>query len=189
MTTATAEQTSALVNGADTARIIELATNMSQDESFGQFQFRAQNHWIHGSRSRTSIQGFFAGGKENTDRKQALTVDADQPVYLAGKNTAPNAVEHVLHALTSCLNTTIVAHASVQGILLGEVVIAAEGDMDARGFFGVSDEVDKGYHHIRVNIRVKSPTDVESIKTLAMYSPVYEMVSRSVPVELSITKI
>ena len=189
MSTATAEQPSNLVNGADTARIIELATNMSQDENFGQFQFRAENHWILGSRSRTSIQGFYAGGKENTDRKQALTVDADQPVYLAGKNTAPNAVEYVLHALTSCLNTTIVAHASVQGIILDELDITGKGDMDARGFFGVSSEVDKGYHHIYVSIHVKSPADVETIKTLALYSPVYEMISRAVPVELSITKI
>lgn len=189
MTTATAEQTTPLVNGSDTARIIELATNMSEDENFGQFQFRAQNHWIQGSRSRTSIQGFFAGGEENTDRKQALTVDADQPVYLAGKNTAPNAVEYVLHALTSCLNTTIVAHASVRGIIIDELVISAEGDMDARGFFGVSDEVNKGYNQIRVNIEVSSDADVDTIKTLAMYSPVYEMVSRAVPVELIIKKI
>lgn len=58
MTTATAEQTVPLVNGTDTDRILELAQNMSQDEHFGQFQFRAHNHWIHGSRSRTSIQVF-----------------------------------------------------------------------------------------------------------------------------------
>ena len=189
MTTVTAEKTTPLVNGSDVPRIIELATRMSQDENFGQFQFRAHNHWIHGSRSRTSIQGFFAGGEENTDRKQALTVDADQPVYLAGKNTAPNAVEYVLHALTSCLNTTIVAHASVREIVIEELVISAEGDMDARGFFGVSDQVNKGYKQIRVNIEVKADTDVDTIKTIAMCSPVYEMVSRSVPVELNIRKI
>lgn len=189
MTTATAEKTTSFVNGSDTARIIELATNMGQDENFGQFQFRAQNNWIHGSRSRTSIQDFFAGGEENTDRKQALTVDADQPVFLAGKNTAPNAVEYVLHALTSCLNTTIVAHASVRNIIIDELVISAEGDMDARGFFGVSDEVNRGYNQVRVNIEVRSDADVDTIKSLAMYSPVYEMVSRAVPVELTINKL
>lgn len=188
MSTAIAEKIDNLVNGSDTGRIIELATKMSQDAQFAQFQFRAENHWIYGSRSRTSIQGFFAGGEENTDRKQALSVDADQPVYLAGKNTAPNAVEHLLHALTSCLSTTIVAHASVQGILLDELVIAAQGDMDARGFFGVSDKVNKGYHQIRVNIQVTSDTDVDTVKALAMYSPVYEVISRSVTVDLTITK-
>lgn len=188
MSTATAQQTKPLVNGSDTDRIIELATRMGEDENFGKFRFRAKNDWIHGSRSRTSIQGFFAGGNENTDRKQALTVDADQPVYLAGKNTAPNAVEYVLHALTSCLNTTIVAHASVREIILDELVISAEGEMDARGFFGVSEKVNKGYNHIQVNIEAKTGADVDTIKTLAMFSPVYEMVSRAVPVTLNITK-
>lgn len=189
MSTATAEQTNHLVNGSDTARIVELATHMSQDENFGKFKFRAQNQWIHGSRSRTTIQGFFAGGKENTDRSQALMVDADQPVFLAGKNTAPNAVEHLLHALTSCLSTTLVAHASVQGIVLDDVIVTAEGDMDARGFFGVSDEVNKGYERIRVNMQIKSTANVDTLKTLTMYSPVYEVISRSVPIELTITKI
>ena len=189
MSTATAEMNETLTNGSDTTRIIELATSMSEDKNFGQFQFRAENQWIHGSRSRTSIQGFYAGGQENTDRKQALTLDADQPVFLAGKNTAPNAVEYLLHSLTSCLNTTLVAHASVQGIKLDNVVITAEGDMDARGFFGVSDKVNKGYHHIRVHMQVKSDADIETLTQLAMYSPVYEVVSNSVPIEFKMTKI
>lgn len=116
-------------------------------------------------------------------------MDADQPIFLAGKNTAPNAVEYVLHALTSCLNTTIVAHASVRGIVLDELEISAEGDMDARGFFGISDKVNKGYNRIRVNISVKTDADADTIETLAMYSPVYEMVSRAVPVEMTIVKL
>lgn len=188
MSTVIAEQTTT-VNGVDTGRIIELATMMSKDEAFGQFQFRAKNQWIHGSRSRTSIQNFFAGGRENVDRKQALTVDADQPVFLAGNNTAPNAVEHLLHALTSCLSTTLVAHASVQGINLEQVEISANGDMDARGFFGVTDKVNKGYKHIDVEIRVKGDADADTLKALAMYSPVYEVVSRSVPIELTLIKL
>ena len=116
-----AEKTSPVVNGIDTGHVIELATKMSEDEHYGQFKFRANNHWLHGSRSRTTIQGFYAGGKERNDRKDTLTVDADQPYFLVGENTAPNAVEHLLHSLTSCLSTTLVAHASVQGIELEEV--------------------------------------------------------------------
>lgn len=189
MSTATAQQTSPIVNGVDTGRVIELASKMATDEQFGKFRFRTENRWIHDSRSRSFIQGFFAGGRENTDRQEAFTVDADQPVFLVGKNTAPNAVEYLLHSLTSCLSTTLVAHASVQGIELEDVVISAEGDMDARGFFAVSDDVNRGYEHIRVNIQVKSDADIGTLKALCMYSPVYEVVSRSVPVELKLTKI
>jgi len=182
----TAEQLTPVINGIDTSRIVDLATNMAQDENFGKFRFRAENRWTDGSRSRTSFKDFYAGGDERTERPDALTVDADQPVYLGGQNTAPNAVEHYLGSLVSCLNTTIVAHASAQGITLDEQVISAEGHMDARGFFGVSNEVRRGYNRIVVGIRARASVDEETLRNLASYSPVYEMVSRAIPVELSI---
>ncbi len=185
----TAEQTNHIINGVDAEGVVDLATKIAQDEDYGKFQFRARNHWITGARSRSSIQGFFAGGEENADRKEALLVDADQPFFLGGQNTAPNPVEHLLHALDSCLTVTLVYHAAVQGIHLEAVETSAEGDMNARGFFGISDTVDKGYGKIRVNMRVKSDADVETLTKLAMYSPVYEVISRSVPVDFTLTRI
>ncbi|MEJ2180994.1 MAG: OsmC family protein, partial [Gammaproteobacteria bacterium] len=185
----TAEQTNHIVNGIDTEQVMDVAGKISQNEEFGKFKFRANNHWIGDSRSRTSIQGFFAGGEENTGRREALTVDADQPTFLGGKNTAPNSVEHLLHSLTSCLSTTMVYHASVQGITIDELDISAEGDMNAKGFFGISDKVNRGYERIRVNVHVKSDADIETLTKFAMYSPVYEVVSKAVPVDFNMTKI
>ena len=185
----TAEQINHIVNGVDTDGVMNLATKISQDEDYGKFQFRASNQWVNGARSRSTIRGFFAGGTENTERKEALYVDADQPVFLGGQNTAPNPVEHLLHALDSCLTETLVYHAAVQGIHLEAVNTSAEGDMNARGFFGISENVEKGYRQIRVNMQVKSDEDVDTLTTLAMYSPVYEVISRSVPVEFTLTKI
>ena len=182
----TAEKLDHIVNGVDTDRIVELATNMAQDDNFGKFRFRANNKWINGSRSRTSIKNFYAGNDERTERAQALTVDADQPVFLAGENTAPNAVEHYLNSLVSCMSTTVVAHASVQGITIEALDISAEGEMDARGFFGVSDGVNRGYNNVNVEIRAKTSVDEETLRKLISYSPVYEMVSRAIPVEVNI---
>lgn len=183
----TAEKLDTIINGIDTSRIVDLATNMTQDENFGKFRFRTSNRWIDGSRSRSSFKGFYAGGSERTERPVALTMDSDQPVYLGGRNMAPNAVEHYLGSLASCLNTTIVAHASAQGISLGELDISAEGHMDARGFFGVSDDVRRGYSRIVVDIRARTSADEETIRKLASRSPVYEMVSRAMPVEMTVT--
>jgi len=182
----TAEQTNHLTNGVDTGQVVNLATKISQDEEYGKFIFRASNHWIDGSHSRSSIQGFFAGGKEDSCRIKAHLVDADQPVFLGGENIAPNPVEYLLHALDSCLTVTLVYHASVQGIPLEAVETSSEGDMNARGFFGISDKVNKGYERIRVNMRVKSNADVDTLTKLAMHSPVYEMVSKAVPVEFKL---
>ena len=190
MSTATqTEQANQVINGVDTDQVMDLAGNMQQDEDYGKFKFRATNNWIDGAHSRSTIQGFFAGGEEDSGREAPHYIDADQPYFLAGENKAPNPVEYVLHALNSCLTVTLVSHAAVQGIELEEVETSSEGDMDARGFFGVSDEVNKGYERIRVNMRVKSDADVDTLTKLAMYSPVYEMVSKSVPVDFTMTKI
>lgn len=185
----TAEQTDDYINGVDAVEVVNLATKISQDEDFGKFTFRARNQWINGARSRSSIQGFFAGGTEIDERKQALYVDADQPYFLGGENTAPNPVEHLLHALDSCLTVTLVSHAAVQGIHLETVETSSEGDMNARGFFGVSEQVNKGYEQIRVVMRVKSDADVETLTKLAMYSPVYEVISKAVPIDFVLTKL
>jgi len=184
----TAEQTNHIVNGVDTDSVVNLATKIAQDEEYGKFKFRANNRWINGALSRSSFQGFFAGGTENTERKEALYVDADQPEFLGGQNTAPNPVEYLLHALTSCLTVTLVSHAAVQRIHLENVETSAEGDMNARGFFGISEQVSKGYKQIRVNMRVISDADVETLTKLAMYSPVYEVISKAVPVDFNLTK-
>jgi len=183
----TAEKRDHTLNGIDIDRIVELATTMSQDNEFGKFRFRADNKWIKGSRSRTTIKDFYAGNDKRTEREQVLTVDTDQPVFLAGKNTAPNAVEHYLNSLVSCITTTIVPHASVQGILINKLDVSAEGEMDARGFFGVSDEVNRGYNKINVDIRARTSTDEETLRKLISYSPVYEMVSKAIPVKVNIT--
>jgi hypothetical protein len=60
--------------------------------------------------------------------------------------------------------------------------------MNVRGYFGISDDVNRGYERIRVNMQVKSDADVDTLTALAMYSPVYEVVSRSVPVDFNMTK-
>jgi len=185
----TAEKTNHIINGINTEAVVGLAAKISQDEDYGKFKFRSTNQWINGNRSRSSFQGFFAGGEERTERKEPLYVDADQPVFLNGQNTAPNAVEHLLHALNSCLSFTLVSHASVQGIHLDAVETSSEGDMDARGLFGISDKVNKGYSKIRVHMQVKSDADVETLTEMAMFSPVYELVSRGVSVDFKMTKI
>ena len=96
-------------------------------------------------------------------------------------------MEYVLHALTTCLTGTPVYHAAVRGIEIEAVESSYTGDMDVRGLFGLSDDVRKGFNKVTVNMRVKSKASAEDLTELAMYSPVYDMVSRSLPVEFKLT--
>jgi hypothetical protein len=87
------------------------------------------------------------------------------------------------------MTTTMVYHAAVRGIKLEEVESELEGDLDLRGFFGISDEVRPGYQEIRVNFKVKTDAEnLETLKELIKLSPVYDVVSSGTRVNVQIEK-
>jgi uncharacterized OsmC-like protein len=96
-------------------------------------------------------------------------------------------MEYLLHALATCLTGTLVYHAAVRGIEIEAVESSYTGDMDVRGLFGLSDDVRKGFNKVTVNMRVKSEASAEELTELALHSPVYDVVSRSLPVEFTLT--
>ena len=85
-----------------------------------------------------------------------------------------------------CVTTSIVAHSAARGIRIDAVQSELEGDLDVRGFLGMSPTVRKGYQAIRMHMRIKTEGSAELLRQLADYSPVYDVVSRSVPVDLKI---
>src|SRR4051812_30216828 len=99
-------QTTNLVNGVDVDRLGATIDHITADPALANFQFRARNHWIDGGHSRTEIKDFYGAGKEDTSRTSPFTVDTDEPQVLLGTDSAPNAGEHLLHALASCIAGT-----------------------------------------------------------------------------------
>jgi uncharacterized OsmC-like protein len=176
-----------MTNGVDVGQIMGVIGAIEEDSGYARFQWRATNQWISGGLSRSRIKEFFAGNSEDTTRKEAFTLDADEPTIAAGQNSAPNSMEYVLHALATCLTGTLVSHAAVRGIEIEAVESSYAGDMDVRGLFGLADDVRKGFNKVTVNMRVKSDASAEELTELALYSPVYEMLSRSLPVEFTLT--
>ena len=182
-------RTNNTVNGIDVDQVMSVIGEIENDTTFGVCQFRANNQWIDGGINRSEIQDYFIGGKEDDSRTQSFVLTADEPPLLAGSDAAPNPVEYVLHALAACLTTTMVAHAAVRGIVINHVESQLEGDIDLRGFLGISQSVRKGYQAVRVTFKVDSDADVETLKELAMFSPVYDIVSNSLPVELVVESV
>jgi uncharacterized OsmC-like protein len=188
MTTSSAtKQKKEKTNGVDVDQVMDVIGAIEADPGYAKFQWRATNQWINGGLSRSRIKDFFAGNAEDTTREEAFTLDADEPTIAAGQNSAPNSMEYVLHALATCLTGTLVYHAAVRGIRIEAVESSYKGDMDVRGLFGLADDVRKGFNKVAVNMRVKSEASVEELTELALYSPVYEMVSQSLPVEFTLT--
>jgi uncharacterized OsmC-like protein len=175
-----------VINGVNVDQIMKVINHIEQDEGYGKAQFRARNHWQNGGVNYSEIKGFYACAQEDQSRAQAFKLANDEPLFLSGEDKAPNPVEYVLHALAGCLTTTMVYHASVQGIEIEAVESLHDGDIDLRGIFGLSDQVRKGYNAVRVHMKVKSDASAEQLTALAMFSPVYDIISKSLPVEFSL---
>lgn len=186
--TATQDNTNS-VNGVNVDQINHVIEAITADTAFGEFQFRARNRWVNGGLNRSQIKSFHAGGREDSTRSKPFTLDADEPQLVAGNDSAPNSMEYVLHALVSCMTGTMVYHAAVRDITINSVSSNIEGDMDVRGLLGMADDVRKGFNHIRVTLKVASDADAETLKELALFSPVYDIISRSLPVGFRLEKV
>ena len=74
-----------------------------------------------------------------------------------------------------------------RGIEIEAVESSYTGDMDVRGLLGLADDVRKGFSKIAVNMRVRSEASAEELTELAMFSPVHDIISNSLPVEFRLT--
>jgi uncharacterized OsmC-like protein len=180
------QQTISKVNGVDVDVLQATVNNIKQDPDLGKCRFHVHNKWIDGSHNRTTITSFY-GAKQENEHKHAFELDADEPPVLAGEDEAPNPVEHLLNALAGCVTTSLVAHAAVRGIQLDEVESQIEGDLDLRGFLGISKDVPKSYTDVRIKLKVKSDeTNMEKLKELVQFSPVYHTLVNGANVDIEI---
>lgn len=177
---------STVMNGVDVERLGQTIQAIQKDPGLAKSQFRATNRWVNGGHNRSSIQGFYAAGQEDTSRTKPFVLDADEPPALLGQDKGANPVEFVLHALAACVTTSLVYHAAARGIKLESVESQLEGDLDLRGFLGLSDQVRRGYKEIRVKFNVKSDASPEQLEELTKFSPVYDIVSSPVPVSIQV---
>ena len=149
--------------------------------------FRDGKQPLDGSRSQSLHHpGLLRRLPGAADPPRPYVLDNGEPAVLLGNESGVNPVEYVLNALAGCLTTTMVYHAAARGIANEAVESELEGDIDIRGFLGLSNEVRKGYHDVRVRMRVKSAAGPETLAQLAKFSPVYDIVSNSLPVEVMV---
>ena len=182
----TIAENKAVVNGIEMSVLQETVKAIQNDPELGVCQFRASNKWIGANHNRSNITGFHAA-KQELRHGQEFEMHADEPPMLAGQDQAPNPVEHLLHALASCVTTSMVAHAAVRGIEIEELESELEGDINLRGFLGLASDVPKGYTDIRMKFKVKTDeSNMEKLKSLAEFSPVYNSLVHGVNVSVEV---
>lgn len=180
------QQTINVINGINMDVLQETVGAIQQDPELGKSKFRARNKWISGNHNRTTITGFY-GARQEQQHKQPFELHADEPALLAGQDQGANPVEHLLNALAACMTTGMVAHAAVRGIHIEELESELEGDIDLNGFLGLDESVPKGYTNIRVKFKVKADVNnLERLKRLTEYSPVYNTVLHGAKVDVQV---
>jgi uncharacterized OsmC-like protein len=185
MTTLTAP----MRNGVDTAQVYGTLDALKADPELARFEFRATNRWINGPHSRSTIQGFWGAGQEDSSRATPFVLDASEPPVLFGDNEAPNPAEFVLHALAGCLTLTIVNVAAARKVTLTEVSSTLVGVLDARGATGLDESYRNGFEHVRVAFSVKGDAPREKLEQIVerakARSVVYDIITNPVRVDVS----
>lgn len=176
-----------MVNGVDVRALGEKISAIRHEPELGKFMFHVNNQWLEGGHSKTQIDSFYGTRQEHPHRR-SFELEAAEPPVLLGGDEGPNPVEHLLNALVTCLTGAMVYHAAARGIHIEEIESEVEGDLDVRGFMGISPDVRKGYENIRVRFNVKSQGSPEELEECARYSPVLDVVSRGTKVDLQIQK-
>jgi uncharacterized OsmC-like protein len=168
-----------MVNGIDRARLNELVTSIRANPQ------RALTHWS------AHVEWAGRGTASSAHIRHFPPLPFDEPPTLAGADAAPNPVEQVLAALGACLTTTFVANASLEGVPLESVEVDLHGDLDLRGFLGLSKDVNPGYDAVQVELKVRSRAAPDQIQALARRAeatcPVSAIFRRNVEVKIAVT--
>lgn len=180
---------STTVNGIDTGKLSATIEHIKADASLANFQFRLSNNWVGGGENHSRIDDFYGAGREMR-HKQPFSLVSDEPEVLLSGDRGPNAGEYVLHALASCLTGALVYHAAARGIAVKGIATRLEGDIDLRGFLGLSKNVRRGFENIRVVFDIDADCDEagkrELIEMAQAYSPVFDMLSNGLPVSCAL---
>jgi uncharacterized OsmC-like protein len=183
------EQTT--VNGVNVDELFGTIDAVKKTPVIAKFKFHANNQWKEGGHNRTFIQNFYGTNQEH-ERKGPFVLDADEPPILLGRDLGPNPVEYLLTALAACVTTSIVYHAAAKGVSIRSLESRLEGDIDLQGFLGVRDDVPRGYKEIRMYVTIDAdapPEKLEEIVNLGpTYSPVFDTITRAVPVSVKLEK-
>lgn len=175
------------VNDVNVDQLFQTIEMIKENPEMAKFKFRATNNWIRGTHCMGVIRGFYGALKED-DSRPPVEYHMDEPTILLGNNKGRNPVEFLLVALSGCLTTAMVAHSSAKGIKIRDVSSRYEGDIDLRGFLGVSEEVPVGYQDIRVYFKIDADVSDEQkeemIRLAQKYSPVFNTITQSAPVSV-----
>lgn len=175
------------VNGLDLESLGTIVEAIGEDPKQAQVGFNVTTRWAGQTRSETVVDGYTIGGRRVTRSHKII---ADEPFELLGGDSAPNPQELLMAAFNACITVGYVPGAAAQGITLDSLEIRTRGELDLRGFLGLSEDVPAGYEEIAYEVRIAgngSPEQFEAIhQNVLKTSPNYFNISRPIRVNASL---
>ena len=156
-------------NGVNVEALLGAREALGETPEAGKFVWRATNEWLHGTHSRSSVEGYFGLGGEHS-HKSTFGFESDHPLVFAAEDNAATPVEIVLVGLASCLTAGVAAVAQNRDIQLRSVKATVEGDMDIQGILGVDPDVRTGFSGIRVKYDIDADATPDEIEALVAQS-------------------
>jgi uncharacterized OsmC-like protein len=156
-------------NGVNVEALLGARAALTEAPEAAHFKWRASCDWIRGTHSRTTVQGFYGLGAEQS-RGKSFHYDADHPEIFAAEDKGATPVEYVLVALAACLTAGIAAVAQNRNIQLRSVNATLEAGMDMQGILGIDSEVRNGFDGIKVTFRIDADATRDDIKALVAQS-------------------
>lgn len=162
-------QTPPVDNGVNVEALLGARAAMTDMPAAAAFTWKATNQWIRGTHSRSTVEGFFGVGEEQS-HKQAFTCDTDHPELFAAEDNGVTPVEMVLTGLAGCLTAGVASVATNRGVQLHSVTATLEGDMDMQGILGIDADVRNGFGSIRVSYEIDADATAEEIEAIVAQS-------------------
>ena len=156
-------------NGVNVEALLGARQALTDAPEAARFKWRATCSWVNGTHSRSTVQGFFGLGAEQS-HKTTFTYDADHPEVFASEDNGSTPVEYVLVALASCLTAGVAAVAQNRSIQLRSVKATVEAGMDLQGILGIDSDVRNGFDGIKVVYDIDADASREDIAALVAQS-------------------
>jgi uncharacterized OsmC-like protein len=156
-------------NGVNVEALLGARAALTEAPEAARFKWRATTTWVRGTHSRSSVQGFFGLGAEQSHRTE-FHYDADHPEIFASEDNGSTPVEFVLVGLASCLTAGIAAVAQRRNIQLRAVKATLEAGMDIQGILGIDSDVRNGFDGIKVTFEIDADASKEEIAALVAQS-------------------
>ena len=156
-------------NGVNVEALLGARAALTEAPEAAKFKWRATCDWIRGTHSRTTVEGFFGLGAEQS-RPKSFVYDADHPELFASEDKGATPVEYVLVALAACLTAGIAAVAQNRQIQVRSIKAKLEAGMDMQGILGIDSEVRNGFDGIRVTFFIDADASRADIAALVAQS-------------------